>query len=220
MNNKLLELLCNSLDGSLYDIAVIVHYLYHETYVVGKLRSKVWFKFENHKWKQTELGPYYELSTNVLQIYNDFYKSILNDTISCYTLLELDISTNESLNINNIKDFALLKCDVINKKLKNVNFKEQICKECLYLFYNENFIFKLDKNHNLICFLNGVLDNNTKEFRDGVPSDYTLMHIDKDYVEPFNDVECIDFPKLINKFNLFRNEILKKRTSKNIYKVE
>ena len=46
------------------------------------------------------------------------------------------------------------------------------------------------------------------------------MHIDKDYVEPFNDVECIDFPKLINKFNLFRNEILKKRTSKNIYKVE
>ena len=42
-----LKLLLKTLEGSLYDIALIVQYLYKDIYVVGRLKTKAWFKFEN-----------------------------------------------------------------------------------------------------------------------------------------------------------------------------
>ena len=51
-------------------------------------------------------------------------------------------------------------------KLKDIPLKK-ICRECLYLFYKPSFIYRLDRNINLICFNNGVWNMQNKTFRNG-----------------------------------------------------
>lgn len=202
-DNVLKELLLKSLEEScMYDIAQVVHYMYKDTYVVGRLKNKIWFHFETHKWKQTELGPYYELSTVVLT----FYINIMNE------LLKLKEKTQDV--VGKVLDNTIHNCDVIIRKLKNVNYKEQICKECLYLFYDTTFLQKLDQNLNLICFKNGVYDKNEDAFRNGKPEDFILIHIDKKYDETENKHYLSD---LIKKFEEFRVNELKKRVVKNTF---
>ena len=71
-DNKLFNLIEQSVNGYIYDVAKVVHYLYKDKYVCGKLKSKLWFHFQNHKWKETELGPYKEISTNVLNLFEEY----------------------------------------------------------------------------------------------------------------------------------------------------
>lgn len=205
-DNILKELLLKSLEEScMYDIAQVVHYMYKKTYVVGRLKNKIWFHFENHKWKQTELGPYYELSTVVLAL----YINIMNE------LLKLKEKTQEvdGKDLDNL----IRNCDIIIRKLKNVNYKEQICKECLYLFYDSSFMLNLDRQVDLICFRNGVFDVSINSFRDGKESDNNLIFIDHNYTEPSNEEEQDALNTLFENFNTFRNNILKKRDVKNAY---
>jgi hypothetical protein len=176
----------NELTG--YDIAKIVYYLYKDDYVCGMLKNKLWYHYEDHKWKQTELGPYKELSTNIVKLFEDY--------------------KNEDDAINN-------KVDAIIFKLKNVSFKESVCRECTYLFYDSDFIINLDRNINLICFNNGVWDIRNKTFRDGLKSDKISLSIGKNY----NDVDDkIDY--IINQFIQFRKKILEKRSPNHIFKIK
>jgi P4 family phage/plasmid primase-like protien len=58
------------------------------------------------------------------------------------------------------------------QKLKRTNDKNNIMREAMELFYDKEFIKNMDTNKHLLCFNNGVIDFNTKEFRDGYPQDY------------------------------------------------
>ena len=210
------NLIVKSLDGSLYDIAQLVHYLYNKVYVVGRLKTKSWFKFEEHRWKHTELGPYYELSTTILRLYETFLKELVNNLIDHDILMKIiaDHYEGTTKEYDSIINEMVTNCEIITKKLRNVNFKEQICKECLYLFYDTTFLQKLDQNLNLICFKNGVYDKNEDAFRNGKPEDFILIHIDKKYDETENKHYLSD---LIKKFEEFRVNELKKRVVKNTF---
>lgn len=193
-DNKLKNLLIQSLSGNSYDIAKIVYYLYKEDYVCGKLKSKLWFKFNNNKWKTTELGPYNELSNNIVQLYMKYSETFENN------------KDNEKIieQINNI---------II--KLKNVSFKETVCRECLYLFYDPDFITKLDRKIHLICFKNGIWDMNNKILRSGLKDDYISLSIDSNYNT--NEIDNIDY--IINQFLEFRKKILIKRSPNHEFKI-
>lgn len=191
-DNKLLKLIEECINGYTYDVAKVVHYLYKDKYVCGKLKNKLWFHFENHKWKDTELGPYKELSTNILNLFEE-YKNKLDDV-------------NDKIIIDKTESLIL--------KLKNVSFKENICRECLYLFYKPDFIYGLDREINLICFNNGVWDIQNKTFRNGEKEDYISLSIDMTY----NNSENIDIA--INQFIDYRKKILNKRSPNYVFKVK
>ena len=191
-DKKLLRLIVDSITGYTYDIAKVVHYLYKYKYVCGKLKNKLWFHFENHKWKETELGPYKELSTNILNLFEE-YKS------------KLDIEKDKG---------TIDKSEALILKLKDVPFKEKICRECLYLFYKPDFIYGLDRNINLICFNNGVWDIQNKTFRNGEKEDYISLSIDMIY----NESENIDIA--INQFIDYRKKKLNKRSPNYVFKVK
>ena len=140
-DDKLLNLLDNCLSNYNYDIAKLVYYLYKGEYVCGKLKNKLWYHFKNNKWKVTELGPYNELSNNIVCLFEKY---------------KLESSHYED---------RINKIDSLITKLKNVSFKETICRECIYLFYDPDFIKKLDRKMNLVCFRNGVWDINNKVLR-------------------------------------------------------
>ena len=191
-DNKLFNLIEQSVNGYIYDVAKVVHYLYKDKYVCGKLKSKLWFHFQDHKWKETELGPYKEISTNVLNLFEE-YKN------------KFDIESDKAI-IDKTENLIL--------KLKNVTFKEHICRECLYLFYNPDFIYSLDRNINLICFNNGVWNISNKTFRDGVKEDNISLSIDMEYS---ND-DDLDYA--INQFIQYRKKILIKRMPNNIFRIK
>jgi P4 family phage/plasmid primase-like protien len=63
--------------------------------------------------------------------------------------------------------------------------KDNIMKEARELFYNPDFMEKLDENKYLLCFNNGVIDFKEKIFRKGYPEDYISKCTNIDYV-PLN----------------------------------
>ena len=67
--------------------------------------------------------------------------------------------------------------------LKRTNFKQNVMKECMELFYDtkRDFISKLDQNHKLICFNNGVYDLSLGELREGRPEDMISFSTKIDY---------------------------------------
>ena len=181
-NDKLTILLESCLSNYSYDIAKLVYFLYKDEYVCGKLKNKLWFHFKDHKWKITELGPYNEISNNVVNLFEKY-----------------------KLNSNHDEEI-IGKIDNLIIKLKNVSFKETICRECIYLFYDPDFIKKLDIKINLVCFRNGIWDIQNKILRNGLKNDYISLSIDADYNGENNDIDYI-----INQFLEFRKKIVLKR---------
>lgn len=209
-----------SIHGSIFDIASAVHLMFINDYKSGRLKNKLWFKFDGNKWKQSEIGPYFELSTKVI----DVYQYLLNKTIENEVTNESSLSRvhfeDEIKQLKNLKQQLTdrkLALENIISRLKSVNFKEAICKECLYLFYDPEFISKLDKKMSLICFQNGVLDKNENKFRQGKREDMISIVIDMEYNEPNNEDEHMKMTNIISRFEIFRTNIVKKRIPKTLY---
>lgn len=197
---KILEYSLTGISGTAYDISRIVHYLYKDEYICGKIKSRIWYHFDNHKWRDIETGPYREISTNIVKLYY-LYKEYIENSYK-------DLKDKETeLNDKNER------IDEIITKLKSVSFKENVCRECLYLFHDQDFLQTLDRKVNLICFNNGVWDIGENEFRDGRKEDYISLSIGMDFKNDDNLDEILD------KFKLYRRRILSKRSPKNIFQI-
>lgn len=189
-DSKLNLLLENCLSQYSYDIAKLVHYMFKDDYVCGKLKSKLWYHFKDNKWRITELGPYNEISNNIVDLFENYKK-------------------NEEHN-----EDCIQKIENLLIKLKNVSFKETVCRECIYLFYNADFIKKLDRKMNLICFSNGVWDIQNKILREGYKEDYISLSIDAEYNGQNDKIDYI-----INQFLQFRKKIIAKRMPNHEFKI-
>ena len=55
----------------------------------------------------------------------------------------------------------------------------------------DDFIKKLDRKMNLVCFRNGVWDINNKVLRTGLKEDYISLSIDADYNGESNNIDYI-----------------------------
>ena len=89
--------------------------------------------------------------------------------------------------------------------------KEHICQECLYIFYDNNFIKKLDSNSKLIPFKNGVLCLDSNAFRDGHFTDFLSIYINDEYKLPNSTIDSKNLDKLIKDFVIFRQKHIRKR---------
>lgn len=218
-DTELKELIEKSINGTLYDIAQVVYYLLKDDYVSARLKNKLWFKFDGNKWCQIEEGPYYELSTTIVSSYESYLKDLLCTEV---TLKNNKACDNLETEVKAIDDqLKLIQSDItktssIIDKLKNVNFKESLCKECLYLFYNRDFISELDKNEHLVVFKESVYDLKEKQLRNGEKSDKASIYIDAIYDDVIENVD-VNYDELVNNFIQFRKNLLKKRHPKNVY---
>ena len=202
-----------SLSGTSYDIARLVHYIFKDSYRVARLKTKSWYVHDGMKWKPTEVGPYYELSTSIAQLFDTY--------LQIYTSNKTEHVEEESnKDSSNEEKERQKKIEAINKiisKLKNVNTKEMICKECVYLFYDPDFLTKLDTSTNIICFQNGVLDIEHNDFRQGNSEDMISLHIDMNFVPPKVQKDHNELAKVIEQFQEFRNKVVNKRKNRYIF---
>jgi hypothetical protein len=137
--------------------------------------------YDGRRWTYSEIGPYHDISTHLVSIYEN--------------LLPKDPMTDP------IRHGAIQR---LIAKLKNVHFKEALMKECLYMFYQPTFLAKLDRNMDLVCFRNGVLDLSDRIFRGGSSDDNISLFIDCDY-------PTLDASRRITEFIAFREDMIVKR---------
>jgi len=198
MSSRLDELIETSLSGYVYDIAMVVHYIYQSKYVCAKLKSRQWYMFDGMRWVATEIGPYHDISNDVVALYQGVYDR------EEAQLAKLD-ANEQKPEIESLRK-RLSKIEALIIKLKNVTFKESLCRECMYLFYDSDFLSKLDKDRQYICFRNGVLDIRTKEFRQGRREDYISLYIDEEFTANSDDLQ-----NKIPRFTTFRESVILKR---------
>lgn len=181
----------NAIDKSIenvnyFDLGMVLYVMYKYKYVVTSIKNKTWFYFKDHKWIKTEFGPYKELSTEIITKYKE----------ELYELNKMRRKNKEKI----------INCEKILTLLIDTTSKEKICKECLYIFYYDDFMTKLDRNVHLIPFTNGIYDTNLSTFRSGKFDDYLSIYIN-DQFKYINQ----DTKNVIKDFNIFRNIIVSKR---------
>jgi hypothetical protein len=197
------NLIDNSLSGFVYDLALVVHRLYKSRFVCSRIRNRQWFVFDGLRWTLTEVGPYHVVSSDMVKLYQKIYDE---EATTLATLRDVAADDRELQRKLDLSQKRLGRVESIIGKLKNVNFKESLCKECVYLFYDPEFLMKLDQNRQLICFKNGVLDLQTHMFRDGVPDDFISLMVSDTYLQVGEA-----FQQKIQKFIAYRESILAKR---------
>ena len=140
-----------------YDVASALLQKYGDEYICGSLEPKeVWYRFDKNVWREMSRGF-------------EIYKKI-NVLAEDYTLINIELFKKSFQD----KRFEQLssECRKLINNLKTRPFKMNVMQEAKFLFYDEYFSRRLDKNNRLLAFKNGVYDLDTYTFRHGIPTDY------------------------------------------------
>ena len=192
-----------SLNGTNVDVAKVLFKMYRYEYVCSSTRNKKWHRFYHHRWIEDEDGTHLrsKISNEMVDEYCKLI-SVYNDKLNDLDdeMEEDGINKKRKMQIENqIKSIEnkVDKLTTITTKLKTTSFKDNIMRECRDLFYDKDFMNKLDSIETLICMQNGVLDLNTREFRKGRPDDYISLCCAINYVPYSEDLphlkDIVDF---------------------------
>jgi P4 family phage/plasmid primase-like protien len=118
------------------------------------------------------------ISTEMRELYNKKTIGQLNGMMSAIAPPTNDGDEDEMANIRKIRSQRILN---ICQRLNRTSEKKNIMTEARDLFYDSNFLNKLDTNPYLLCFNNGVVDFKEKIFRKGRPDDYISKCTNIDY---------------------------------------
>jgi P4 family phage/plasmid primase-like protien len=101
----------------------------------------------------------------------------------------------------------------IGLDLRRTNNKNNIMKEAKEHFFDKLFLEKLDNNPYLLCFTNGIIDFEKKEFRMTKPDDYVSLCTNIEYIKMDEEnVKHMSIKKEITEFmeQLFPDPLLNK----------
>lgn len=183
-----------------YDMAIVLEKLYGDVYKCVSIRSKIWYQYINGIWISTECGNTLrrKLSKNIHDMCKTLQNTAYNNLLAIID--EQDDDEEDEEQLKESRKFCK-KIAKIALKLKSTAWKTNIMKEASDIFYDKDFINKIDKNPDLICFENGIVDLEKKEFREGRPSDYVSKCTKIPYIE-FDETnnEHIKIKKEIEEF--------------------
>jgi P4 family phage/plasmid primase-like protien len=161
-----------------YDVARLVYAIYEGQFKCTNIRNKIWYQFKNGRWEEIDSGTTlrHNLSKNIHQLYANKMQTLIDSLNNMDADSEMAKDTRGK--IKQLGDMAI--------KLKKTSWKQNIMRECCECFFDGEFLNMLDKNTELLCFKNGVLDIKNKCFRESRPNDYLSLCTNSDYVE-FNE---------------------------------
>ena len=180
-----------------FDIANVLYQMFKDRYTCVSIKRDLWYVYNNHKWEENESGTSLrmEISRGLFDIYYKKQKEILNYMASG----TLDPASDKYQAISK----RGTKISVITNDLKRRGCKDNIMREAKEIFYDKDFIDKIDANPKLLCFNNGVLDFEIKKFRKGQPDDYISKSTKIDYI-PYDETK---HKNTINELNDFMQKL-------------
>ena len=162
--NKMIE--CSIKMPTIYDIAAVLHRMFKYDYKFSP--QGTWYYFDHHLWRENNDGIMLrnKISTDLCEKYAQMMqgnnKSMLDNS-------ELTDEDKEDLKARNKEILSII------AKLRTTSFKDNIIRECRELFYDTEFLNKLDENFYLIGFQNGIYDLKRMEMREGRPDDCVTL---------------------------------------------
>jgi P4 family phage/plasmid primase-like protien len=175
-----------SINCTNYDVARVLHEMYKDNFVCVSNRKSIWYEFKNHKWFEIDSGVSLRrrISTNMV---DEYIKLIAEYNVKSEIQ---DGDTDEIVEEKKKYTKIALKLVDLTYQLKTTSFKDNIMKEAKELFYDKDFVNKLDTNLDIIGFENGIYDLKNEEFRDGRPEDYVSLSTLIDYT-PFKECDLL-----------------------------
>jgi hypothetical protein len=155
--DPLLPLVLDSLSGSSYDIARVVHAMFHASYASLKTTQNAWVRLVGGVWRPIENGVYGLLSRDVFEEY--------------------------ARREEHLEPPLRAQLRGVMRQLKTCLKKEAICKECRDLFYRPDLLAALDCDDDLVAFRNGVFRISTGELRPPSESDCISLMLNEDFDE-------------------------------------
>jgi P4 family phage/plasmid primase-like protien len=163
------------------DIAKVLYALYQGAFVASSIKGNEWWKIEKHYWEKDDCGTSLrkKISTELRNLY---YNKAIEKMKKAMTIRTADGSTDEKNEEHQLLRAQSNYLREISDRLGNTKEKDNIMREAREIFFNKEFVQKLDAHRHLLCFNNGVIDFNTQEFRPGKPDDYISKCTKTDYV--------------------------------------
>jgi P4 family phage/plasmid primase-like protien len=158
-----------------FDLAQVLYNMTKDKYVCTSITRKTWLEYINHRWHEIDSG-------------NTLRMTISKEMHHIYHMKSTELTTKLTTMDQSNTDA----CDKIRKQanklaeicviLKKTQPKQNIMREAAEIFFDKDFMSKLDKNPYLICFNNGVVDFKQKIFRKGQHDDYISKCTNCDYI--------------------------------------
>tara|TARA_Y100000591_G_scaffold331024_1_gene363658 strand:- start:9430 stop:11043 length:1614 start_codon:yes stop_codon:yes gene_type:complete len=181
-----------------FDLANVLYQIYKDEFVCISIKNNVWYEYRDYKWNEIDSGNTLRLliSKKMYDIYMKKVQEIVDK------ILKLESNDDNSDNYRNRSN----KLGEICVLLKTTSWKNNIMKEAKELFYDKNFMNKLDNNPYLLCFNNYVIDFKNKIHRKGQPDDYISKSTNIDYI-PLSKLTSEDDKKKLTDIKRFVSEL-------------
>jgi len=178
-----------------FDLALVLYQLCKDQFVCVSVKNNTWFEYKNNKWHEIDSGN--TLRLIISKKMHDIYMKKAQDIIEIMTHLEKNDQNTDTHRVRSSKlgDICIL--------LKTTSWKNNIMKESRDIFYDKDFMEKLDANPYLLCFSNYVVDFKNKTYRKGRPDDFISKCTNIDYTP----LEKLKGKHPLDKSNTYENII-------------
>jgi len=200
-----LESLINKEKIGEYDLANVLYQMCKDQFVCIGVKSNLWYEYKKNKWHEIDSGN--TLRLKISKEMHDKYMKKAQDLIEVIARMEQsgnDVDTvvsNMKVRSSRLGDICVL--------LKTTSWKNNIMKEAKDIFYDKDFIEKMDANPYLLCFNNYVVDFSSKTYRKGRPDDYISKSTLIDYT-PMSTLKgahptdkTVTYEEIISEINQF-----------------
>jgi len=190
-----------------WDLAWVLYQMCKHSYVCTSVKTNMWMAYKSHRWhdndsgttlRKTISGPLRERYRNKAVQYMHNNQENSNRTDDDEPVAEQDelhrVLQQRAINISQI--------------LAQTNNKDHIMKEAKELFYDGDFLGKLDVNPHLLCCKNGVYDFKENLFRNGIPEDNISMSTNIDY----KSLDTVKYASKITEINTFMDQLFPEKS--------
>lgn len=168
-----------------FDVAQVLYQLYKEKYVCASIKNNIWYEFREHRWHEIDSGGTLRISISK-NLYREYFSRAIT-LMKRQAQLQDDGDGGEEGPELKYVTWKILRLTEVMPTLKQTTWKNNIMREAKEIFYNKDFFNELDQNPYLVCFKNGVIDFQTKRFREGRAEDYMSFCTKIDYIPKNSD---------------------------------
>jgi hypothetical protein len=158
------------------DIARALYVKYGAEFKCASISYNMWYRYKDHRWKLIDQGV--DLS---MKISEDTAGSIIYNLNLNYQELSRQYSNTTDQGQRALLTVRMKQVQKLISSLKSAPFKKNVMKECMEIFYDQQFSKKIDKNPLIIGFKNGIYDLKEHVFRAGIPEDYISLQMPIEY---------------------------------------
>lgn len=183
-----------TIDTNEFDLASVLFNIFKDRFVCVSIKNKCWYEYINHRWFEIDSGSSLRLCISKEMHFE--YLTRIHDLTTAMQTMEQNDTQYEAMRkkTSKLADLAVL--------LKKTHWKNNIMREACELFYDKDFLNKLDHNPYLLCFNNGVIDFKERKHRPGQPDDYISKCTNIDYI-PITSNETV----IVQRVNTFMEEL-------------